>query len=187
MLNFVCFLNKSFDETRFLERCVMWAFLANLLLSIIQTIFDEQIKSFFWGLIGVITAVIVGATSIFGDGIGSVFDGGDGISKRIIHSDKVKDYLMVQDSADVGLSYNPRKQYKNEYGVGLDHDNDTDIDWYMGRSCDVRSGRTGVSGEWAVGEHVWVVVFGRDRAVFTRESLPSKIDQETIERCTIKH
>lgn len=105
-------------------------------------------------------------------------------SNSEIDAQAVHDYLTLVDKSSVKLSYDG-KAVANKHGVQLNHDSKGEPEWAMGRSCDVLSYRTGKTGKWAVGRHVWVVVFNEDKVFFKKSSLPKAVDTKMRENCTV--
>lgn len=155
----------------------MWTWLATIVISLIEVIFGDHIKAAFFAAVALIAGAVGVAASNANDG-----DTQD--DTQMVYSKRLKNYLKAMDTPDVTTWYHAKEKY-NESGVRLDHNYDGKTDWFLGKSCDVRSAKTGVLGEWAVGKNVWVVVFGKDKVAFTKDSLPEGLDETIVKRCSV--
>lgn len=156
----------------------MWSLVTGIVMTMIDIIFGDHINKAFWGTMALIGGAI---------GVGSsLADDTDVQDAQMVYSKRLENYLKSVDNSRVANHYRANEVY-NELGVRLDHNYDGKADWFLGKSCSVRSLRTGVVGEWAVGNHAWVVVFGKDRVAFVKDSLPQGLDEEVVKYCSIRH
>lgn len=153
----------------------MWTWVATIVISLIEVIFGDHIKAAFFAAV----ALMAGAF-----GVAASNDSDTQDDTRMVYSKRLKSYLQKMDTSDVTTWYRAKEQY-NESGVRLDHNFDNTVDWFLGKSCDVRSAKTGALGEWAVGKNVWVVVFGKDKVAFVKDSLPEGLDETIVKRCSV--
>lgn len=143
----------------------------------IEFFFGDSIKAFMTSVV----AMMVGATTY-------VF----GIDNAIIQAkhnqvsmSMAKQYVQNIDEPSYRLLEYDGKAVANRYGVKLNHDSKGEPEWMLGKNCNVLSYKTKKYGKWAVGEHVWVVVFEDQQVSFTKASLPKQVSQEMKENCTI--
>lgn len=153
----------------------MQAFFIGVLVYLFTSLFGDYLKALFLSVL-----VMVGII-LLDDECNAL------TNTSVIYSQHLKDYLKSVDMPNSSLWYQAKEDY-NQLGVHLDHNFDRKTDWFLDKSCKVHSARTGVVGEWAVGRHVWVVVFGKskkDKVAFDKDSLPKGLDETIVKRCSV--